>query len=105
MSHEIRTPLNALMGLAQLAHGDVLRSPFADARQRLEPGDRLFKGASLSKDRGVGQHSGGQRRERSGPGARHAQGGEVGPSQGRRAGKTWVRPSIAPAIPVGSGSP
>ena len=33
------------VGFAQLTHGDVLRGPFADARQRSEVGDRLLEAA------------------------------------------------------------
>ncbi len=49
------------VGLVQRPHGDILRGPFADARQRAQPRDHLIQSASGLEQARVGGGGLGQR--------------------------------------------
>ena len=55
------------VGLTQFAHGDVLRGPFADARQGLQRGDGVLERALGAEDQRIGGDGVGHRLERRGP--------------------------------------
>ena len=89
------------VGLAQAAHGDVLRGPFADPRQGAQAHDRCLEIPPRVEQERV---DGGRLRkpgDRRGAGARHAEARDVGPRQPFGA-REDVRQAMCRAIVVGA---
>ena len=73
--------------LPQLPHRDVLRGPFADARQGPQLRDRFLQAAAGGEDVRVGHHRRRDRQQRRATASRHAHGGRIGAGQRRRIGE------------------
>ena len=65
------------IALAQRAHGDVLRGPFADPRQGPQARHRLVEIASRIEQAGIGEHGRGQARQGGGARPGHAERGDA----------------------------
>lgn len=67
--------------LAKLAHGDILRGPFANAADGAQPFDRLIEVPRRLEEMRIGQGRSGHGRQRGSAGARHSKRRQIRPCQ------------------------